>query len=704
MRAPTVAVCTLAAIAAWDLSHNPSDHASSQAPTPEPEASNQVAAKDELPAPVESVAPPEHLANSSATQTPNRENSASGSTSDNWLKTSQQLLEQLSQSAPKPALTGSALDAVAETVTDALIGGTPKSSPAPQKSSPAPKKSSPVKLAVPAYAVVLPQLQPAPPIKLDPSITAYHLAPSETAAELENPLAPAPADLTPVVQQSPPSALASTLTDIQGHWAQPAIEALAAQGIVQGFKDGKFRPDEPVKPAQLAAMIQKAASPEGMAALASHSNLEQLNAPAQTLVALANNLDLSVTIASKTGVSESAVTPETKRQRVAEAIAQRLLDKKSLNQKQITTRADAAAFVYQTLVQPEAGIQPMPSEAVTADVAVALPSETPTAIPTPSIAKLVSPAPVAALSDAPIVILSSPAALPTPNSKETFEYWANLCNSLSKEQKYPEALAACDQAIALNPRAAAVWANRGKALFNLNKPIEAIASYDRALAINPNYSLVWTERCQALSRLGRAEDALAACDRALQANGDWGNSTPAIAWYNRGLVQSQLGRYEEAIASYDRALAVNPNYSLVWTERCSALSALNRLEDALAACDRAIQANGDWGNSTPATAWYNRGLVLTKLSQPTEAIAAYDRALQANKTLANAPINADIWANRSAVLWQLKRYEEALAALDTALKLDPNQPLALQNRDKVLQQLAFQNALPAPTKLMQNNS
>jgi hypothetical protein len=53
-------------------------------------------------------------------------------------------------------------------------------------------------------------------------------------------------------------AQARTFPDVQNHWAQSFIEALAQRGVILGFPDGMFRPDDPVTRAQFAAMIRKA--------------------------------------------------------------------------------------------------------------------------------------------------------------------------------------------------------------------------------------------------------------------------------------------------------------------------------------------------------------------------------------------------------------------------------------------------------------
>ena len=60
----------------------------------------------------------------------------------------------------------------------------------------------------------------------------------------------------------PPEAQAtlasSNFSDLQGHWSQGIVGALANSGIVQGFADGSFRPDQLITQEQFTAMAQKA--------------------------------------------------------------------------------------------------------------------------------------------------------------------------------------------------------------------------------------------------------------------------------------------------------------------------------------------------------------------------------------------------------------------------------------------------------------
>jgi S-layer homology domain len=56
----------------------------------------------------------------------------------------------------------------------------------------------------------------------------------------------------------PPASARVTFPDVQGHWAQGCIEDLADAGIVQGYPDGRFKPDNWLTRAEFAALIRRA--------------------------------------------------------------------------------------------------------------------------------------------------------------------------------------------------------------------------------------------------------------------------------------------------------------------------------------------------------------------------------------------------------------------------------------------------------------
>ena len=45
--------------------------------------------------------------------------------------------------------------------------------------------------------------------------------------------------------------------DITGHWAEQSIRSIRAAGLMQGYPDGSFRPDQPVTRAELAVILKR---------------------------------------------------------------------------------------------------------------------------------------------------------------------------------------------------------------------------------------------------------------------------------------------------------------------------------------------------------------------------------------------------------------------------------------------------------------
>ena len=181
-------------------------------------------------------------------------------------------------------------------------------------------------------------------------------------------------------------AQATTLSDIQGNWAQSFIEALVAQNVIRGFPDGSFRPDQPVTRAEFAAMISKAfqknptraettfvdvpanhwaasaiQSAYQMGFLVGYPNnvfMPNQNVPRdQVLVALGSGLNLAAkaepTTLLNTSFQDAEQIPEFARTRLAAATENRLVVNYPniylLKPTQVATRADVAAFIYQAL-------------------------------------------------------------------------------------------------------------------------------------------------------------------------------------------------------------------------------------------------------------------------------------------------------------------------------------------------------------------
>jgi tetratricopeptide (TPR) repeat protein len=133
---------------------------------------------------------------------------------------------------------------------------------------------------------------------------------------------------------------------------------------------------------------------------------------------------------------------------------------------------------------------------------------------------------------------------------------------------------------------------------------EALANYDKALAIKPDYASALSNRGNALMALKRLDEALANYDRALAIRPDH-----ADALNSRGVVLMELKRFDEALASYDRTLAIKPDYATALNNRGVGLMKLKRFDEALASYDRALAIKPDYAN-----ALFNRGVACLHIS------------------------------------------------------------------------------------------
>lgn len=177
---------------------------------------------------------------------------------------------------------------------------------------------------------------------------------------------------------------ASQFADVQGHWAQAYIAALAKRSIISGFPGGTFHPDDPVTRVQFAAIINKAFTPSakqkatqfkdvnsgfwGYTAIQSAAKggfmrgypngdfrPNQVIPRVEALVALSNGLNFS---AGSTSIlsqyRDAAQIPSWATTSVAAATQRKIVVNYptlgQLNPTRTATRADVAAFVYQAMV------------------------------------------------------------------------------------------------------------------------------------------------------------------------------------------------------------------------------------------------------------------------------------------------------------------------------------------------------------------
>jgi tetratricopeptide (TPR) repeat protein len=96
-------------------------------------------------------------------------------------------------------------------------------------------------------------------------------------------------------------------------------------------------------------------------------------------------------------------------------------------------------------------------------------------------------------------------------------------------------------------------------LANEGKYEDALAAADQALALNsPQLTpIIQSNRAGILVMLGKNTDALAAADAALSSHENL-TTTYSVAYFNKGNALKNLGRMDEARAAYARAHELDP--------------------------------------------------------------------------------------------------------------------------------------------------
>jgi tetratricopeptide (TPR) repeat protein len=224
-----------------------------------------------------------------------------------------------------------------------------------------------------------------------------------------------------------------------------------------------------------------------------------------------------------------------------------------------------------------------------------------------------------------------------------------------QRKQFGEAIEHLGDALRLNAYDVPTLSNLGFALSALERFDQALAVYDRAVAQQPDRAEHHYNRANTLSSLARAADAVDAYDAALALEPAF-----AEAWANRGGAFRKLGRNEVALVSYDRALALEPRLVEALFNKASLLAAMERPLDALAAFDKALSVE-----SKSAAGYLMRGQLLQQLGRTEQALADFTNAARLD------PRNATAHLLRGDRLIDLYRSDEALKCFETAIEVDP---------------------------------
>lgn len=120
-------------------------------------------------------------------------------------------------------------------------------------------------------------------------------------------------------------------------------------------------------------------------------------------------------------------------------------------------------------------------------------------------------------------------------------------------QRFEEAIAAADEAIAADPSDYNTYHNKGVDLYELDRYSEALCAFDACLALKPNLAVAIKKKISCLIYLSRFEEAAQ-----LYEDSDLPELSDDIWHSNLGFLYLQLGRHDKAVSFLSRANSTNP--------------------------------------------------------------------------------------------------------------------------------------------------
>ena len=199
-----------------------------------------------------------------------------------------------------------------------------------------------------------------------------------------------------------------------------------------------------------------------------------------------------------------------------------------------------------------------------------------------------------------------------PEPGTAYQYVDRAMEHVDAEQ-FDCALAACSEAIRLNPRLASGYACRGGVLRNQFEYVKALKDYDKALSMQPDNGDFYYNRSLVHYGLENTDQALADLEKAIELiNSATGKSfaysrraeilkkegkldasikdyTEAIRrlptfpyhYHNRGNVYFELKEYQKALVDFTEALRIDPANVYFYEDRAKAYRALGQEELAI---------------------------------------------------------------------------------------------------------------------------
>jgi tetratricopeptide (TPR) repeat protein/protein involved in polysaccharide export with SLBB domain len=252
------------------------------------------------------------------------------------------------------------------------------------------------------------------------------------------------------------------------------------------------------------------------------------------------------------------------------------------------------------------------------------------------------------------------------------------------EGRLEEAIAAFEQAIALDPKNGNTYYSLGNVYSELGRWTEAVAAYQRAVSLNDKDVEAYNGLGKALVQRGMYAQAVESFERATDIYPKW-----AEPHFHLSQLYTRLGQTREAQDAYRRAIRLRPDYATrppqtLLTVEASAPDAARHERavtkpDAASSTDRLPQAKAPATDATPnavaarraagdlghAKAYYDLGVKRSAAGQDEQAIAAFRQVVILDRN------NAEAYEALGDAYARLGRWREAIDAYAQVARLNP---------------------------------
>jgi tetratricopeptide (TPR) repeat protein len=249
---------------------------------------------------------------------------------------------------------------------------------------------------------------------------------------------------------------------------------------------------------------------------------------------------------------------------------------------------------------------------------------------------------------------------------------------VARQERYADALALFDQALAAQADYHNASVNKGVVLFRSGKKPEGVAELEAVTKIAPSFARARFELGNVYDAGGELSKACGAYRECLKLDETDAEAHNNLAWC---LFRQHL--YEDALAEFRLAIKHAPNAATPHNNMGWVLFQMGRLRDAAREFEQAIKLNPDLPE-----AYNNLGQALMVAQELEGGLAQFRKATEV------APKYAPAYLNLGKYLFDLGRLQEAIAPLEKYLELVPQ----FADADKIRDALAKAKAGAAAEK------